>query len=95
MAVVEHRFHLKPLFPLISGDGTFYLLALSQNEVRLFKGSRYHINELGLGDDVPRFACGWATTSRRMSCSFTPVVAMSARQPTHAQGAGKDDVKPE
>jgi hypothetical protein len=50
LAVVEHRFHLKPLFPLISGDGVFYVLALSQNQVRLFHGSRCHISEVILGE---------------------------------------------
>jgi hypothetical protein len=36
LAVVEHRFHLKPLFPLISGDGVFYVLALSQTRCGYF-----------------------------------------------------------
>ncbi|MGH8593100.1 MAG: hypothetical protein ACREV3_04395 [Gammaproteobacteria bacterium] len=96
LAVVEHRFHLKPLFPLISGDGTFYLLALSQNEVRLFKGSRYHINELGLGDDVPRSladALGHDLTEDELQFHTG---GGDVSSPTyHAQGAGKDDVKSE
>jgi hypothetical protein len=32
--VVHRWFHLKPLFPLLSEDGQFYVLALSQNHVR-------------------------------------------------------------
>jgi hypothetical protein len=46
--VVAKGFHVKPLLPLLSGDGRFYLLALSQDEVRLFQGTRYRIAEIDL-----------------------------------------------
>jgi hypothetical protein len=52
LTVVADRFHIKPLLELMSGDGTFYVLALSQNQVRLFQGTRYHIHEIEL-TDVP------------------------------------------
>lgn len=51
LVVVSDRFHLKPLLPLLTGDGTFYLLALSQKQVRLFKGSRYSVGEIQLDKD--------------------------------------------
>lgn len=51
--IVADRFYLKPLLPLLSGDGRFYLLALSQNQVRLLHGSRYSASEVDL-EDVPR-----------------------------------------
>lgn len=96
LAVVEHRFHLKPLFPLISGDGAFYLLALSQNEVRLFHGSRYHISEVELDDDVPRSladALGHDLTDEHLQFHTG---GGDVSSPTyHGQGAGQDDVKPE
>jgi hypothetical protein len=46
-AVVGSRFYIRPLLPLLSGDGTFYLLALSQNHVRLWRGSRYRLDRSG------------------------------------------------
>ncbi|MEA5534788.1 hypothetical protein [Crocosphaera sp. XPORK-15E] len=48
LTVIADRFHIKPLLELMSGDGTFYVLALSQNQVRLFQGTRYHIDEIEL-----------------------------------------------
>ncbi|MBI5252699.1 MAG: hypothetical protein HY912_24655, partial [Desulfomonile tiedjei] len=39
LVVVSDRFHTKPLLPLLSGDGLFYVLALSQNQVRLLQGT--------------------------------------------------------
>jgi hypothetical protein len=53
LAVVAERFHIKPLMPLLSGDGQFYVLALSQHQVRLLQGTRYSVDEVGL-DDVPQ-----------------------------------------
>jgi hypothetical protein len=52
LAVVARRFHLKPLLPLLSRGKYFYVLALSQNEVRLFRGTRYSMNIVNL-EHVP------------------------------------------
>jgi len=53
LVVVTDRFHTRPVLPLLTGDGRFYILALSQNEVRLFLGTRYNVSEVELGD-VPQ-----------------------------------------
>jgi len=52
LVVVADRFHIKPLLALLSGDKQFYVLALSQNQVRLFQGSRYSVAEIDL-EGVP------------------------------------------
>ena len=46
VVVVEQQFHLKPLFPLIAANNRFYLLALSQNDVRLFQGTHQSLSEV-------------------------------------------------
>jgi hypothetical protein len=48
LVVVADRFHLKSLLPLFSDDGRFYLLTLSQNQVRLMQGTRYNVDEIEL-----------------------------------------------
>jgi hypothetical protein len=48
LVVVKRRFHLKPLLELLSSDGQFYVLALSQDHIRLLEGSRYSISEMEL-----------------------------------------------
>ncbi len=50
LTVVGERFHLKPLLPLLTGDGRFYLLAVSLQQARLFEGSHYSVQELTLED---------------------------------------------
>jgi hypothetical protein len=46
LVVVAERFHVKPLLPLFSEDGVFYILAVSQNQVRLLQCTRYHVWEV-------------------------------------------------
>jgi hypothetical protein len=46
IAIVEDQFHLKPLFPLIAANDRYYLLALSQNDVRLYQGTDQAISEV-------------------------------------------------
>ena len=50
--IVADRFYVKPLLPLLSGDGRFYILALSQNQVRLLEGTRDGAGEVHL-EELP------------------------------------------
>lgn len=47
---VSNKVFIKPLLPLFSGNGQFYVLALSKNEVRLFLGTRQMIAPIELED---------------------------------------------
>lgn len=53
MVVTNNRFYVKPLLPLLSGNGRFYLLSLSQNEARLFEGTRFRMGDIELDSDTP------------------------------------------
>jgi len=53
LVVVSDRFHIKPLLPLLSSGGRFYILALSQEQIRLLQGTRYRVGEIEL-KDVPK-----------------------------------------
>ncbi|NLE51162.1 MAG: hypothetical protein GX613_07125 [Chloroflexi bacterium] len=50
LVIVTRRFHLKPLLRLLSGDGRFYVLALSQGDLRLLEGTRHSVSEVDLAD---------------------------------------------
>ncbi|MEM8524037.1 MAG: hypothetical protein AAGG68_05320 [Bacteroidota bacterium] len=55
----EHRvetytqFYIRPLMPMFSENNRFFLLALSQNEVRFFEGNRHSITPVKIEDLVP------------------------------------------
>jgi hypothetical protein len=44
--VVGSDFCVRPLLPVLQGDGQFYILAVSQNRVRLLRATRYSVAEL-------------------------------------------------
>jgi hypothetical protein len=48
LIVVADRFHIRPLLPVLRNDRRFYILALSQNEVRLLEGSGRGVREIEL-----------------------------------------------
>jgi len=52
LVVVTNRFHVKPLIPAISGNIEFYILAVTQKNVRLIECSRYSAGEIDL-EKVP------------------------------------------
>lgn len=51
--VIAAHFYLKPLLPFLTDDDRFYLLALSQNKIRLLEGTRSTIHEMILPERVP------------------------------------------
>ena len=51
--VVSDHFYLKPLLPFLANGGRFYILAISQNAIRLLEGTRFSIHELELPESVP------------------------------------------
>jgi hypothetical protein len=53
LVVVAHRFHLKPLLAFLGGH-EFFVLALSQNAVRLFEGSRFGLSAIDDLEGVPK-----------------------------------------
>lgn len=49
---VSQTFYIKPLLPFLTNNGTYYVLAASQNQVRVFQATRSSIEALDL-EDVP------------------------------------------
>jgi len=94
MVYVGERFYCKPLLPLFSGDGKFYILTLSQQTRRLYECSQYRVREIGL-EEIPdnleqalpyedheqqlQFHTGAPSTANRRGAMF------------HGQGTGHDD----
>ncbi|HXH10751.1 MAG TPA: hypothetical protein VNP04_13440 [Alphaproteobacteria bacterium] len=96
LVVVTERFHLKPLLPLLTGDGSFYVLALSQNAVRLLQCTRHHVSEVDL-ENVPTSldeALKYDDPERQLQF-HTGTPPGTGRRPAmfHGHGVGIDDSK--
>jgi len=50
---VSNIFYLRPMLPAITGEERFFILALSQNEVRFFEGAKHSITPVIINDIVP------------------------------------------
>jgi hypothetical protein len=95
VAVMDH-FHIKPLLPLFTGDGQFYILALSQNEVRLLLGTRYSVSEVDIGQVGGSLAEAIPSANHQMglqlhSSGSTGGMSGSGSVAFHGQGGGSDE----
>lgn len=54
LVTVNQKFDLKPLLPLLSENDRFYLLTLSQHNVRLFEGNVTTLREIDISEKVPQ-----------------------------------------
>lgn len=94
--IVSQHFYLKPLLPLLTSDRYFYILALSQNEVRLLKASRFDVKEIALPKSVPTSlaeAMQYDQPEKMLeshSSASTATRGKGGRRPMifHGQGAG-------
>jgi release factor family 7 len=48
LLIIANNFHIKPLLPLLSTEGKFYILAINLNGIRLFLATKDTINEIEL-----------------------------------------------
>ncbi|MBN2083934.1 MAG: hypothetical protein JW748_01830 [Anaerolineales bacterium] len=51
--VIARSYYLKPVLPLLTNNGHYFILVISQNEVRLFEGTRYGVGQIDLPDGTP------------------------------------------
>jgi hypothetical protein len=96
--VCAKRFHLKPLLPSFSNNGRFYILALSQNEIRLFDCTRDDVVELELGLPGKGLDATLDYDTKRRQLQFHTGAGNGAGQRPamfHGHGVGKDDSKDE
>ena len=96
LVVVAARFHLKPVLPLLTGDYRFYVLALSQNEVRLLQCNRFTANEVNLGDTPRSLDEALRFDEREKQLQLhTHGATGSGKQAAifHGHGVGHDDAK--
>jgi hypothetical protein len=96
LVVVAPGFHVKPLLPLLTGDGLFYVLALSQNQVRLLAGTRDHIGEVEVPGAPRSLADALRYDEPERQLQFhtgTPAGGDRRAAMFHGQGTGIDDAK--
>ncbi len=95
LVVVEARFHIKPMLPLFNNKGRFYILALSQNDIRLFAGTRHTVDQIDL-EGVPTSlaeALPHDDPERQLQHHIGEKVDTTAPGIFHGHGVGAGDFK--
>lgn len=96
LVVVGERFHVKPLLPMFTANGHYYVLALSQNDVRLYHCTRHTVSTVDL-KDVPRSlseALKYDDPERRLQFRSMPSAGGGAGTALfHGHGPGYEDTK--
>ncbi|ACB52663.1 conserved hypothetical protein [Crocosphaera subtropica ATCC 51142] len=94
VAIVSEHFYVKPLVRFINLNQPFYLLALSQNEVRLFKANRREIKGMELGDIPGSLAEALRYDDPEKQLQFHSGSGGNDNQPIyHGHGVGTTDNK--
>lgn len=91
---VGQRFHIRPLLPLLFG-GQYLVFALSRNKFQLFRGDRYHLQEIEPPKDTPRSmneALQFDDPERQLQFHTRTGTTRGERDAMfHGHGAGFDD----
>lgn len=96
LVAIEKRFHLKPLFPLLNGDGHFYILCLTKKDIRLLSCQRFSVQEVDLGDMPSRFEEVMGRLVRNATMFQTGSSKAVTRSPIFpGHGLTEDDYKAE
>jgi hypothetical protein len=93
--VVGTRFHITPLLPLLAGAGRFFVLALSQNGVRLLQGTRDAVHAIDVRGMPNNLAEALAThdTDEPLTFHGRPTSGTGWGAIYHGHGVGIDDAK--
>lgn len=79
---VEGRFHTKPLLRMLSSNGRFYILALSQDEVRLLEATKYSVRQM----EVRGMPKGITDALQYQELEQAPQLRVANSAPGDAQG---------
>ncbi len=102
LVVVSNHFHIKPLLPLLTSNGQFYVLALSQKDIRLLQCTRDRATEIDLKHVLPNLAevLKFEKPERQVQSHLGTPGAASGRRGSrggatifHGHGAGDEDEK--
>jgi hypothetical protein len=96
LVMVGDRFHLKPLLRLLVGDGRFYVLAVSRNNVRLLQGTKHEVSAVDLETVPPSLAEALKFDDPEQQYRYHTSGSAAGGRPQaifHGQGIGVDDAK--
>jgi hypothetical protein len=96
LLVVAGSYYIKPILPLFTNNGHYYILAISQNAVRLFDGTRRSVGQIDLPDGTPESldeALKLDDPQKQLQLHAGSAQGVGRDGMLHGQGPGKEDQK--
>lgn len=96
LLIISQSYYLKPVLPLFTNNGHYYILAISQNAVRLFEGTRQSVDQIDLPKGTPESLEEVLNLDEpQKQLQLHAGSSQSGQQDGifHGQGAGKDEQK--
>lgn len=94
---VSDHFYLKPLVPVLTGNGRFYILSLQMDRVQLYEASHYQIGKVEIEDLTPsrlEERVGFDYEQKNLKHK-TQVANIQGQSTMHGYGAAERDRKNE
>lgn len=93
---VGSDFYLKPLLPLYYEDGPYYVLAISQDYIKLYEATRFSFNNMFVENFAPEnLEMAVGSDFKPKMLQFRSGQNISEAANFHGHGEGKDDLKKE
>lgn len=93
LLIIASSFHIKPLLPLLGRVGKFYILALSQNSVRLFQATPDTVSEVALNFPASLEEALWMDEPERYLNLHSGSTSTGAGGIFHGHGIDEDEKK--
>lgn len=94
LLIISQAYYVKPVLPLFMNNGHYFILAISQNEIRLFEGTQHSVGQIDLPEGTPESleeALGQDDQQRQLQ--MHTVQSGGGHGMYHGQGSGKDEQK--
>jgi hypothetical protein len=94
LLIIAPSYYVKPMLPLFTNNGHYYILALSQNEVRLFEGTRHSVGQIDLPAEIPTSlneALKLDEPEKQLQMHTRSSPGTAGRGMFHGQGSGAEE----
>jgi len=94
--VIARSYYVKPVLPLFTNNGHYFILAISQDQVRLYEGTRHTVGQIDLPEGTPQSLEETLSLDHQQKyLQFRTAVAQGGMRASifHGQGPGAEEQK--
>jgi hypothetical protein len=94
LLIISQTYYVKPVLPLFTNNGHYFILAISQDEIRLFEGTRYSVGQIDLPEGTPEnLEAALRLDDPQKQLQMHTAQSGTAHGLSHGQGHGEEEQK--